>query len=237
VCGNTLVANVELLPVIGVWSSYGNGWRQLWKHFLMLFLIGIISGLISSPSHVLSHVEVVKVIGERIGGAGVAAALSLSFAYGLLLTKPVAYGVSFAYLKAARNDPLDIKDMFEAFKNYRNVVLASLLVGVIVGIGFVFLIVPGIIFACKFAFTPYLVVDRKMKVIDAVEESWRMTRGHAWKVFLVGLLGVPIALVGLMFCGVGIIIAIMWNKSAFASLYHAVSSSVHAPVQEGVTAT
>ena len=101
---------------------------------------------------------------------------------------------------------------------------AWLIVGVIVGIGFVLLIVPGIIFACKLAFTPYLVVDRKMKVIDAVEESWRMTRGHAWKVFLVGLLAMPIALAGLMFCGVGIIIAIMWSKLAFASLYHAVSS-------------
>ena len=237
VCGNTLVANVELLPVIGVCSSYVNGWRRLWKHFLMLFLIGIISGLISLPSHVLSHVEVLKVIGERIGGTGVAAALSLSLAYGLLLSKPIGYGVSFAYLKAARNDPLDVRDMFEGFCTYWNAVLASLLVGVIVGIGVLMLIVPGIIFGCRLAFTPYLVVDRGMRVIDAVEESWRMTRGHALKVFLVGLLGIPIAIVGLMFCGVGIIIAVMWIKLAFASLYHAVSGSVSPFVQEGEPVT
>ena len=43
--------------------------------------------------------------------------------------------------------------------------MASLLVGVIVSIGFILLIVPGIVFACKLAFTPYLVVDRKMGVI------------------------------------------------------------------------
>ncbi len=220
----------EPLPVIGVGSSYGNGWRQLWKHFLMLFLIGIILVLISSVSAMFN-------IAREIGDAGAAAAVILSFAYSILLTNPIEYGVSFAYLKAARNDPLDIKDMFAAFDNYWNAVLASLLVAVIIGLGFVLLIVPGIIFACKLAFTPYLVIDRKMKVIDAVEESWRMTRGHAGKVFLIGLLAIPIGIAGLICFGVGIIIAIMWVKLAFASLYHAVSSSGKAPVQEGQPVT
>lgn len=218
--------------MIGVASSYGNGWRQLWKHFLMLFLIGIISGVISSPSHAMSNIRVLEVIGQRTGGAGVAAAVLLAFAYGLLITSPIGYGVSYAYLKAARSEPLDIRDMFEAFYVYWDAVLASLLVGIIVGFGFVLLIVPGIIFACRLAFTPYLVVDRHMGVVDAVKESWHMTRGHAWKVFGVGLLAIPIALAGLMFCFVGIIFALIWIKLASASLYHAVSSSVHAPFPE-----
>ncbi|MDA2914300.1 zinc ribbon domain-containing protein [Acidobacteriia bacterium AH_259_A11_L15] len=132
----------EPLPVIGVGSSYGHGWRQLWKHFLMLFLIGIIFVLISFASAMFN-------IGQQSGGAGAAVLGILSLAYGIFLTNPIDYGVSFAFLKAARNDPLDIKDMFEAFHNYWNAVLASLLVTVIIGLGFVLLIVPGIIFACK----------------------------------------------------------------------------------------
>ncbi len=216
---------------IGVGSSYGNGWRQLWRNFLLLFLIGIIFALISSPGSVVSR------IGQEIGGATTAVAILFSMAYGILLTGPLAYGVSFAYLTAARNNPLDIRDMFEAFHNYWNAVLASLLVGIIIGLGLVFLIVPGIIFACKLAFTPYLVVDRQMTVIEAIEESWRMTRGHAWTVFLVGLLSIPIGIAGLMCCGVGIIPAIMWTKLASASLYHAVSTSGLAPVYEGAPVT
>jgi len=115
--------------------------------------------------------------------------------------------------------------MFEAFGNYWNAVLANILVGVIVFFGFVLLIIPGIIFACKLAFTPYLVVDRKMEVIEAVKESWRMTNGHAWKVFFIGLLAIPISIAGLICFGVGIIVSIMWIRLAFASLYHAVSVS------------
>jgi len=70
---------------------------------------------------------------------------------------------------------------------------------------------------------PYLVVDRKMEAIEAVKESWRMTSGYTWKLFLIGLLAIPISIAVLICFGFGIIFAIMWIHLAFASLYHAVS--------------
>lgn len=145
--------------------------------------------------------------------------------YMLLLSWPIEYGVSFAYLKAARGDNLRVKDMFYVYQNWLNAVLANLLVAVIVGIGFVLLVVPGIIFACKLAFVPYLVVEREMEAIEAVKESWRMTKGYVLTIFCIGLLAIPIAIVGLLCFGVGIIAAIMWIGLAFASLYHAVTVS------------
>ncbi len=89
--------SVVLLP--GVGSSYKNGWRQLWKHFLMLLLIGIIYVLISSVSAVFN-------VGQGTGGTGAVVLSILSLAYSILLTNPIGYGFSFAYLKAARDDPL-----------------------------------------------------------------------------------------------------------------------------------
>ena len=220
-CGAALAPVVPPFPVIGVGSSYGNGWRQMWKYFLELFLIGIIALVIRVPS--------------GMGGwsSGVAASILLGFigfVYGILVVGPVEYGVSFAHLKAARGDKLEIGDMFGSFQNYWNAVLANVLVSVAVFIGFILLIIPGVILACKLAFTPYLVVDRKMAVIEAVKESWRMTNGHAWKVFLIGLLAIPICIAGLICFGVGIIVSFMWIMLAFASLYHAVSSSGEASV-------
>ncbi len=206
--GNTSAVPVALKP--GVISSYGNGWKQLWKHFLELFLIFIIFAVISF-------------VGDFIGGFVLVFILPLFFA--VLVSFPISYGVSYAYLRAARDEKMEISDMFAVFKNYWNAVLAGLLVAIIVGIGIILLIVPGIIFACKLAFTPYLVVDRKMRVTDAVKESWHMTGGHAWKVFLIGLLGIPVFIAGLICLGVGAIISVMWISMALASLYHAVSTA------------
>ena len=205
---NTAQSSLVLAPTVG--ASYGNGWRQMWKHFLKLFLIGIIALIISIPAGIGGNDEV-TILGV------------LGFIYLILIVNLIDYGVLFAFLKAVRSDKPEIKDMFEAFRNYWNAVLANILVGAIVIIGLVLLIIPGIIFACKLAFTPYLVVDRKMGVIEAVKESWSMTNGHAWNVFLIGLLAVPISIAGLICLVVGIIPAIMWITAASASLYHAVS--------------
>lgn len=210
----TMQSSTVLTPTVG--ASYGHGWRQMRKYLLGLFLIEIVGFVISLPSGMGSA--------DPREGAAFGILGILGIIYGILIVNPTEYGISFAYLKAARNDKLEIRDMFEAFRNYRNVVLATLLVSVIILVGSFLLIIPGIIFTCKLTFTPYLIVDRRMGVIEAVKESWRMTNGHAWTVFLIGLLAIPISIVGLLCFVVGIIPALMWIRATYASLYHAVSA-------------
>ena len=74
----------------------------------------------------------------------------------------------------------------------------------------------------KLAFTPFLLLDKKLGGFEAVKTSWNMTNHHAGKVFLIGLLGIPITIVGLICFLVGVIPAAMWVYMAIASLYHVV---------------
>jgi len=220
--GETKANDIKISFKPGVTSSYENGWRQLWKYFLVLFVILIISGIISLPT-----------AASEIGDNLIVPVLGFfAVLYGIFIEGPVAFGVSFANLKAARGEKLVIADMFGAFRNYLNAVLASLLTGIIIAFGLILLIVPGIIFACKLAFTPYLVVDRKMEVLEAIKTSWKMTDGHALQVFGIALLAIPIGIAGLLLFGVGVILSIMWINLAFASLYHSVSISIETPGQK-----
>ena len=205
-------AKVE--PRVG--SCYRNGWHQMWKYFLELLLITVIMFALFIPSSGLS-------VAEEMVGVGAYFVSIFALVYSVLILWPIQYGVSFALLKAARGDRLAVKDMFAVFQNYGNAILANLLVGVIIILGFALLIVPGIIFACKLAFVPYLIVERKMEAIEAVKESWRMTRGHAGRIFLLGLLAIPIFIAGFICCIVGVILSVIWVELAFASMYHAVS--------------
>jgi len=107
-------------------------------------------------------------------------------------------------------------------RNY-NILLANILVGLIVGAGILMLIVPGIIFACKLAFVPYLVMDEKMEAVDAVRKSWNMTRGHTGTIFLMGVVAFFVGLGGLICFIVGIIPAVIWISLAFATIYMSVS--------------
>jgi uncharacterized membrane protein len=211
-------SNKEPVPIVyaDVGSAYGHGWRQMWKYILELLLIVVLAFLFSIPAAGLS-------VFEEAEGDGAFFVGIFSLAYLILVLWPIEYGVAYAALKAARGERLEVKDIFEVFQNYGNAILANILTSVIIGFGIILLIIPGIFFACKLVFVPYLIVDKKMEAIAAVKESWRMTDGHALTVFLIGLLAIFIVIAGLIVLVVGVIVAAIWIEVAFASLYYAVS--------------
>jgi uncharacterized membrane protein len=159
-----------------------------------------------------------------IVGFGYSSLTIFSVAYGIIVLGPISYGVNWIFLKAARNEPFKTYDMFMAFQNIWNVVIANVLVSIIIGIGIVLLIVPGIIFACRLAFVPFLVMDQKLEPIEAIKKSWEMTQGYGWTIFAMAIMSFFIAIAGLICLGVGILPAIIWIESAFASLYWAVAT-------------
>ena len=204
----------DFLPDAG--RSYSIGWKVIWAYFVELLVISILYAVLTGPFNVMQwntdHFEwfVVPLV-------------MFAIAYGVFVAGPISYGVNWVFLKATRGERIEIKDIFMVFqKNYWNAVVANIVVGVIVGLGVVMLIVPGIIFACRLAFVPYLVIDREMDVMDALRVSWDMTRGHGWQIFFMGFLAIFVVLAGLICLFVGVIISIMWIAAAFAAMYHAV---------------
>ncbi len=197
-------------------ACYGAGWQRLWNTFPEMLLVILISFIVAIPASGLS-------VAAKEGGIIAFYFGMMVLAYAVLFLWPIEYGVSYAFLKAARGDRVEIRDMFDVFKNYANAILAHLLVSFIVGIGIFLFFIPGIVFACKLAFVPYLIVDRKMEAIEAVQASWRMTTGHTFTIFLIGLISGFISIAGLICFFVGVVPAAMWIKLTFAAMYIAVT--------------
>jgi uncharacterized membrane protein len=203
-------------PKATAFGSFGFGWQQLWKYFLHLFLVGLVVWVAAAPTQGFWP-------GEEDSSAGFVVLNALVAAYSLLVYPVVNYGSEWLYLRFMRDERPDVADLFAGFKrNYLNIVLANLLVWVIIGIGFVLFVVPGIVFACRLAFVPYLVMDKGLDPVAAIEKSWAMTRGHGWRIFGMFVLSFVLAVCGLALFLVGIVPALMWIGAAFASLYHAV---------------
>ncbi len=210
-------SKAEFEPTVG--DAYNHGWKTIWKYFLELFLIGLLLFIISIPVNAFSFL-----IDDYSNWAGIVVFIFISFAYGVLVLGPLQFGMYYCYLKAARGENLKVGDLFVIKENYINIMLAALLSNIIIGIGVMMLIIPGIIFACKLAFVPYLVIDKKMDAIKALQTSWKMTDGYAMNIFVMGLLAIFIAIGGFIAFVVGVIVAAMWIYASFASLYYSVES-------------
>ena len=199
-------------------KSYSVGWDILRAFFVELLVVTIIFMVLSGP---VSFVQWRMDSWEWF----LVPLVLFGITYGIFVAGPIEYGAKWVFLKAVRGERIEVRDIFVVFqKNYWNVVIANIVVSIIVGLGIVMLIVPGIIFACRLAFVPYLVVDREMDVMDALRVSWDMTRGYGWQIFLMGLLAIPIVILGLLCFFVGVFVSVMWISTAFAVMYHAVAS-------------
>ena len=206
----------EKIPKVTVSGSYGYGWQQMWKHFLYLFLITVIVTFARIPVSIIQE-------SVTVSTAGMVLLQILAAAYLLLFIPVISYGSNLLFLRGMRNEKIEVQEIFNGFKkNYLNIILANLLTFAIVGLGFVFLIVPGIILACRLSFVSLLVMDKNMEPVAAVEKSWEMTKGYGWTVFGIGMMAIPVFIGGILFFVVGVIFAIIWISTAFASFYHAV---------------
>ncbi|MBN2185026.1 MAG: hypothetical protein JW746_06825 [Candidatus Krumholzibacteriota bacterium] len=204
-------------------SSFSNGWNQTWKHFLELLLVVVILIMAVFPSAVFFSYGRREVYGFWNSFSGVYLWF-YTYLYSIFVIVPLKYGAFAVYLQAARNEKCDVGRLSEGFKNYLNAILSHVLVHFMVGIGVMFLIIPGIFLACKFSFVPFLVVDRRLDAIEAIKTSWKMTSGYAMDIFVIYLLSIPIVIAGLICLGVGILPAVIWSRVTLASMYEAVSA-------------
>lgn len=200
-------------------GSFGFGWKKIFeKSFLPLLVTVIILTLLNGPSAGMNFegdFDFPMIIFLPIALFGLA--------YKFLFVPVLSYGGDLVFLQAMRGEEVDLKTIFEGFKTkYLNIILANLIVSALVLLGFMMLFIPGFIVLCRLAFVPYLVMDKNMEAMKAVEKSWQMTRGHGWAIFRMGILSILVFFGGLLVMFVGVIFSFMWIKAAFASMYQAV---------------
>jgi len=197
-------------------GTFSHGWETMKKFFPELLLILLILGLFSLPMGLVN-----SFVDER--SFGYIFFSIFNAAYGLIIMAPLSYGASLLCLKAVRGESFNVNEIFFAYRRTLQIALANILVGIVVGLGFVLLIVPGIIFACKLSMVPYLVMDRNMEAVEAVRTSWNITKGYSWTIFGMGFLSFFIILAGVILLIVGVFPAIIWISVAFAAMYEGIN--------------
>ena len=243
--------NDEYKLVPGFGNSFGTGWRVMTDNFLRLLLVIIILAVVVgpfkmanynfSPSHFhggpwnwdWNDPESIKHL-FSLASLGIFAAFFalLAMLYAFLIAPVFKYGGDIIFVRAVRKIKPDFEYLIKGFmENYLHIVLANLLVFALVILGMFALIIPGIIIACRLAFVSYIIMDKKLDPIEAVELSWKLTRGHGWQIFFMGFVSFFIVIFGFCMLIVGIFPAIMWICSSFASLYESVLLEKEKPVE------
>jgi uncharacterized membrane protein len=96
---------------------------------------------------------------------------------------------------------------------------AYLLILLIVIVGFILLVIPGIIASLGLSFATYLVIDRGMQPVASIKESWRITKGNKWRIFLLGLALTGVNILGALALVVGLLVSVPITLLAVVHAY------------------
>lgn len=121
----------------------------------------------------------------------------------------IAIGIIQIFLKISRGGEAKVLELIGDYKYFWKFLGATLLYVLIVLVGYLLLIIPGIIWQYKYSYYAYLIVDKEMGIVDSLKESGKITYGYKWKLFQMQLLMIPIFLLGILCLGVGIFVSII----------------------------
>jgi uncharacterized membrane protein len=128
--------------------------------------------------------------------------------------------ISLDIFDTGKPDLSRIKELLPLVPSY---LVGKILYGLIVLVGLILLIVPGIIWAYMFLYVGYLIIDRQLGPIEALKESRVITSGYKMDLFIFSLVVGVINIVGAILLLIGLLVTIPVTLMASAYVYRKLS--------------
>jgi uncharacterized membrane protein len=113
----------------------------------------------------------------------------------------------------------ELADLFSTFHLILRYLIASIAVGIIVVIGLILFVIPGIYWGIRFYMFGWVIVDKDVGPFEAMRLSWEMTRGSCWNLFLFSLLLGGINILGMLALFIGLLITVPLSVIAIGYVY------------------
>lgn len=188
------------------------GWTEFKKD--PWFFVGVTAGLTGF-----------SIVVESLTGDGYGVGALLGFLISLLASTIVTIAYARMALSTVAGAHVGWNGLW-APQHFFSSLGSGILQFIIIFIGFILLIVPGIIAGLLLCFTQLAVVDKNLSPVEALKESYRLSRPHLWQLFLFSLSLIVLNLIGLIALVVGLLVTIPVTLIAVASVYKKLSGAL-----------
>ncbi len=182
------------------------GWHKTRDHSALLFQVLL----------TLFALQVTSAIVDKVL-AGTVLGVLASFA---LAVAGVILGAGFMHiaLKLAHSQPAHYHDLVPKAQTVWLYFCTSVVAGLLVFVGIIALIIPGIYLALRFSMARFAVLEGA-HITESLRKSSRLTHGHKWKLLWFFLVLGVINLLGALALAVGLLVTIPVSLIAYAHVY------------------
>jgi uncharacterized membrane protein len=204
------VGSGEILNTFTIGEALGYGWKGLWKNLGPLIIVGLAAVGIQL---------VFAAVASQVDATFLKAVLSF---VGSIIAIMIVLGWIRVGLAITRGEPIELGSVF-TFDGWLRYAIASILFNLGVYIGFILLVIPGIIFATVFGFYGWLIVDKDAGIGDSFSRSAEITKGNRWNIFALSIVLLLMNIVGLVLLVVGVLFTAAISLVSLAYVYRVIS--------------
>lgn len=118
-------------------------------------------------------------------------------------------GLTVIVLRVVRGQPTDFSQLFsQDTDRVITYIVASIIFGIAVALGFVLFIIPGIIISIMYSMFGYVIVDEGAGILESLQRSQALTSGHLMDLLWIGIVFILLNMVGALLFGIGLAITI-----------------------------
>jgi len=209
-----------MVPTVSIGKALNEGFANLKANFWPFILIVVILGILDSfgkGSVVSQSIDAEHWVSFSDGNGGLLAAL-----VGIFIKPVFDFGADLLFVKGNRKELFEFREISKGFDSkdlYIDIIIANLMLFVIIVLGFIALILPGIYIACRSILMPYLVIDKGLQPRQALNASWELMRDFWLHVVLLFIIALFLCIFGLALLVIGIFPALALIHAMFASFY------------------
>jgi len=204
---------------VGMLETLGEAWRGL-KGFKLKCLIALILYLLVFLGAGMVFGGLAAILAATGADESVLGVLSLVFQLVItLLALPMSYALLIMAMRHAHGKRVSAGEIFRHFGTIGSLFVTYLLQTILITIGFMLLILPGIYLMFAYVYAMPLIVEKKMGPWQALETSrkavtrvWFRFFGFLWLITLINMLGV-------FTLGIAWIWTVPWSVLAMAMVY------------------
>jgi hypothetical protein len=148
---------------------------------------------------------------------------------GYIVSAWIRMGIINGSVKAARGEDVTARDFFLKWENVGRFIVGTLLYGLIVAVGMVLLVVPGIIWALRYSMYGHYMVTQGAGPVEALQMSAAATDGHKGELFGLKLASMGVIVLGALCLGVGLVWAIPTVEIAWSAVFLELSGQQTVP--------
>lgn len=162
-------------------------------------------------------------IGNEVGEGLLSWVVSLA---GYVVQSLLELGAMAVALKLLDNQPAKFSDVFSQHPLLLQFLIATIVGGVAVVAGLIVFIIPGIYIALRLSQAGFMIVDRKVPGLEALKQSWAVTRGHTLQLLFLSITLAILNVIGALLLFIGLLITIPISTVAMAHVYRKIASAV-----------